>query len=111
MEFPIEQVRSNKDASEGREEVGIAEKDLPDLIVGYLPQVVCRLLAGYSQINCLLVVTGQFQILILVILVIFTLFPRLKKRLTDGQTKETVGRTDGRIGRTDGRMDSHVYRD
>ena len=42
----LKQVRLNNDASEGRDEDSIAERELPDLIAG------CRLFAGILQIYC-----------------------------------------------------------
>ena len=36
----------NKDASEGRDDDIIAERDKPDLVSGCLMQIVCRYIAG-----------------------------------------------------------------
>ena len=45
----LQQVSSNEDASEGRSEDKIAERDLPDSIAECLLQIVCRYVAGYLQ--------------------------------------------------------------
>ena len=43
----VTQVRTNKDASEGRDENRITEIDLPDLIAGCLLQIFCMYIAGF----------------------------------------------------------------
>ena len=48
----IEQVCSNKDASEGRDEDRIAERYLPDLIAGCLLQIIYRYIADCLQVYC-----------------------------------------------------------
>ena len=47
----IKQVCSNKDASEGRDQDRIAERDKPDLNAGGLLQVVCNLFAGHMLLS------------------------------------------------------------
>ena len=55
VRYTAKQVPSNKDASEGRDEDRMAERDLPDLpdlIAVCLLQIICRHIAGYLQVSC-----------------------------------------------------------
>ena len=96
------QVRSNNDASEGRDEFKTAERCLP----GCLLQVVCRLFA-------FLLVTGQYPT-VSWLSQPFSFDFVVKKKTRDGWThRQMDGRTDGWMdgrmdGWTDGRMDGQM---
>ena len=62
MTILFEQVRSNKDASEGRDKDRIAGRDLPDLRAGCLLQIVSRYISDCLQLYCRLF-TGHLQVI------------------------------------------------
>ena len=72
----LKQVRSNKDASEGRDKDRIAERYLPDLIRDCWLQNFCRLFAGFLKV---IFSRGSMSHLFQYFYAVFTQFSQFKK--------------------------------